>query len=239
MKSMINVSKGWNEKQKKINVLLPDQKTFAKGIDLLLEMHSLLHDKKVYKITTETYYDDLWENLKDETCRIISKKETSILWDIWHISRIEDIVSNILIGRKETVFNKEIQTKLNIKIKDTGNAMTYSEIESLNKDINIKGLREYRIKVGKSTQKIIKSMEFSDIKRKVEKEQLEKIKQSGGVIDDPKSIWLLDFWGRKNMLGLINMPITRHQIVHLNDCFKIKQRYNHTEPAKNRKPLRD
>ena len=57
-------------------------------------------------------------------------------------------------------------------------------------------------------------------------EQLEKIKQNGGVIDNPKSIWLLDFWGRKNILGLINMPITRHQIVHLNDCFKIKQRYN-------------
>jgi len=121
---------------------------------------------------------------------------------------------------------EEIQTKLNTGIKDTGNAMTCSEIESFNKSINIKELKEYRVKVGKSTQKIIKGMEFSDVKRKVEKEQLEKIKQNGGVTDDPKSIWLLDFWGRKNILGLINMPITRHQIVHLNDCFKIKQKYN-------------
>jgi hypothetical protein len=223
---MINVSKGWNEKQKNLNVLLPNQKTFEKGINLLLEMHSLLHDKKVYKITFKTFYDDLWENMKDETCRIISNKETSILWNIWHITRIEDIISNIVIGRKETIFNKEIQTKLNIKIKDTGNAMTYSEIESFNKSINIKELKDYRIKVGKSTQKIIKAIGFSDIKRKVEKEQLEKIKLNGGVIDNPKSIWLLDFWGRKNILGLINMPITRHQIVHLNDSFKIKQKYN-------------
>jgi len=223
---MINVSKGWNENQKKLNILLPNQKTFKKGIDLLLEMHSLLHDKKVSRTNSETYYDNLWEKMKDETCRIISNKETSILWNIWHITRIEDIISNIIIGKKETVFNKEIQTKLNIKIKDTGNAMTCSEIESFNKSINIKELKEYRIKVGKLTQKIIKAMEFSDIKRKVEKEQLEKIKQNGGVIDNPKSIWLLDFWGKKNILGLINMPITRHQIVHLNDCFKIKQKYN-------------
>jgi len=223
---VINVSKGWNEKQKDLNALLPNQETFAKGIDLLLEMHSLLHDKKVYKITTETFYDNLWENMKEETCKIISNKETSILWNIWHITRIEDIVSNILIGKKETVFNKEIQTKLNIKIKDTGNAMTYSEIESFNKAINIKELKNYRVKVGKSTQKIIKAMEFSDVKRKVEKEQLKKIKQDGGVTDDQKSVWLLDFWGRKNIVGLIMMPITRHQIVHLNDCFKIKQKYN-------------
>jgi hypothetical protein len=223
---MINVSKGWNESQKNVNVLLPNQETFAKGINILLGMHSLLHDKKVYKNTAETFYDDLWENLKEDTCKIISNKETSILWNIWHITRIEDIVSNILIGKRETIFNEEIQAKLNIIIKDTGNAMTYSEIESFNNNININGLKEYRIKVGKSTQKIIKAIEFNDTKRKVEKEQLEKIKQNGGVIDDPKSIWLLDFWGRKNVLGLINMPITRHQVVHLNDCFRIKQKYN-------------
>jgi hypothetical protein len=223
---MINVSKGWNEKQKNLNVLLPNQKTFAKGIKLLLEMHSMLHDKKVYKITPETFYDDLWENMKEETCKIISNKETSILWNIWHITRIEDLVSNTLIGNKETIFNREIQTKLGMKIKDTGNAMTYSEIESLNKNINIKELKEYRVKVGKSTKKIIESLEFNDIKRKMEKEQLEKIKQNGGVTDNPKSIWLLDFWGKKNVLGLIMMPITRHQVVHLNDSFKIKQKYN-------------
>jgi uncharacterized protein YhaN len=223
---MINVSKGWNDNQKNLKVFLKNQKTFVKGKNLLLEMHSLLHDKKVYKTTLETFYDSLWENMKDETCKVISDKKTSILWNIWHITRIEDIVSNIIIGNKETIFNNEIQAKLNIKIKDTGNAMTHSEIESLNKNINIKELKGYRIKVGKSTQKIIKNLEFTDIKRKVEKEQLEKIKQNGGVIDDPKLIWLLDFWGKKNILGLIMMPITRHQIVHLNDCFKIKQKYN-------------
>jgi len=223
---MINVSKGWNESQKNLTILLPKQETFAKGINLLLEMHSLLHDKKATKTTSETFYDDLWENMKDETCRVISSKETSILWNIWHITRIEDIVSNILIGKKETVFNKEIQAKLNIKIEDTGNAMTYSEIESFNNSISIRELKEYRVKVGKSTQKVIKAMEFSDVKREVEKEQLEKIKLNGGVTDDPKSIWLLDFWGKKNVLGLIMMPITRHQIVHLNDSFRIKQKYN-------------
>ena len=223
---MINVSKGWNENQKNLMGFLKNQKTFVKGINLLLEMHSLLHDKKIYKTTTETFYDNLWKNMKEETCKIISDKETSILWNIWHITRIEDIISNIIIGNKETIFNNKIQEKLNIKIKDTGNAMTRSEIESFNKNINIKELNGYRVKVGKSTQKIIETLEFTDIKRKVKKEQLEKIKQNNGVTDDPKSIWLLDFWGKKNILGLIMMPITRHQIVHLNDCFKIKQKYN-------------
>ena len=101
-------------------------------------MYGLLHDKKVYKYTNDTIYDMLWNNLKEWTCKIISNKETSIIWNIWHITRIEDIVVNILIGNTDEVLNNEIQTKLNVNIKDTGNAMGYNEIESLNKNINIK-----------------------------------------------------------------------------------------------------
>jgi hypothetical protein len=83
-------AKNWNEKQKNLLLYLSNQKTFSKGIILLFELHSLLHDKKVYKITTETYYSQLWENLDDKLFKIISNKETSILWNIWHITRIED-----------------------------------------------------------------------------------------------------------------------------------------------------
>jgi hypothetical protein len=65
---MINVSEGWNEKQRNLNISLSKENTFNKGIKLLLEMHSLLHDKKVYSIQNETYYYKLWENLKEKTC---------------------------------------------------------------------------------------------------------------------------------------------------------------------------
>jgi hypothetical protein len=104
--------------------------------------------------------------------------------------------------------------------------MDYDEIKFLNKNINIKSLKDYRLRVGKQTQKIIKSLEYVDMKRTVEKKQLGKIMENGGLLENEKSKWLLDFWGRKNILGLIMMPITRHQTVHLNDCFNIKEKYN-------------
>jgi len=223
---MINVSKGWNEKQSGLKMLLSDQKTFDKGKELLLEMHSLLHENRVYKNESETYYDNLWENLGEETCRMISARETSILWNIWHITRIEDIVANTLIGNREEIFDEAIQTKLNIAIRDTGNAMTHADMELFDRSISVKALKDYRVKTGRSTRKTIEGLEYSDVKRKTEKGQLEKIKQNGGVTYNEKSIWLLDFWGKKNVLGLIMMPITRHQIVHLNDCFRIKERDN-------------
>jgi len=214
----------WTIKQNNLKKLLSKEETFNDGIKLLLNMHSILHDKKVYNNKDDTIYNVLWENLKNETCKIITSKETSILWDIWHITRIEDIVANIIIGNTEEVLNAEIQEKLNIKIRDTGNAMNKEEIELFNKNVNIKALNEYRIKVGKQTVKIIKGLTFSDMKRKPEKKQLDKIMKSGGLLEKEKSKWLLDFWGSKNILGLIMMPITRHQTLHLNDCFNIKER---------------
>ena len=214
----------WTINQNNLKKYLSKKETFNDGIKLLLDMHSILHDKKVYGKKEDTLYNKLWKNLTKETCKIITKKETSILWDIWHITRIEDIVGNIIIGNTEEVLDDEARETLNVKIRDTGNAMSKEEIELFNENINIKSLNEYRIKVGKQTVKIIKGLKFSDMKRKPEKEQLAKIMNNGGLLEKEKSKWLLGFWSNKNILGLIMMPITRHQTMHLNDCFSIKER---------------
>lgn len=220
------IPESWTEKQNNLKKLLSKENTFDEGIILLLDMHNLLHDKTIYKNNVDTIYNILWNDLKEETCKIISNKETSIIWNIWHITRIEDIVSNILIGNTEEILSKEIMDKLSIDIRDTGNAMDINEIELLNKNMNIKELKKYRITVGKRTKEIIKKLKYGDMKRKIGKNQLNKIMETGGLLEHSKSKWLLDFWGSKNVLGLILMPITRHQTLHLNDCYNIKEKYN-------------
>jgi hypothetical protein len=35
---------------------------------------------------------------------------------------------------------------------------------------------------------------------------------------------LLDYWGRRTIAGLLLMPATRHNIVHLNEAARIKQK---------------
>jgi hypothetical protein len=64
----------WTAKQNNLKILLSKKETFEDGVKLLLEMHGLLHDKKVYNNSEETIYNRLWENLKEETCKIISNK---------------------------------------------------------------------------------------------------------------------------------------------------------------------
>jgi hypothetical protein len=53
-------------------------------------------------------------------------------------------------------------------------------------------------------------------------ESVGRILDEGGVTGHKDSLWLLDFWGKKTVAGILLMPITRHQILHLNDSMKLK-----------------
>jgi hypothetical protein len=114
------------------------------------------------------------------------------------------------------------------RVKDTGNAMTDEEINRLSNEVSMDGLKRYRSAVGKRTKEIVESLRQEDMKQGVEKSRLTRILNEGGVIQHKDSIWLLDFWGRKNIAGIFLMPITRHQVVHLNDCQKLKEKCKRT-----------
>jgi hypothetical protein len=61
------------------------------------------------------------------------------------------------------------------------------------------------------------------MKRKFDKHSLQRILEEGAVLDVEASNWLIVFWGRKNVSGIILMPVTRHHIVHLNESLREKK----------------
>lgn len=155
--------------------------------------------------------DNLFKELKD--C-----KNENIIWNLWHIMRIEDLIVNILICEKESILNEKLKNELNISITDTGNSITKEEIKKFAKNINIKKLKYYSNKIKKNTINLTKRLKAEDIKRKINKINLEKIINECGVTKD--NLWLIDYWSKKDIAGLLLMPLSRHIIVHLNQCYK-------------------
>jgi hypothetical protein len=45
----------WTIKQNNLKIFLSKEQTFDDGIKLLLEMHGIFHDKKVYKTTAKQF----------------------------------------------------------------------------------------------------------------------------------------------------------------------------------------
>lgn len=219
---MCNITKHWNAKQSLLKQALKEGKA-DESKALLYELHSIVHSSVVYKKGDPSYLDEIFCDLSDKAFRSMPAKETStIAWNIWHITRIEDITASILIADLEQVLNDSWQNKLNTGIKDTANAMSRDEIIAFSNEINMQELRNYRNAVGFNTKQIIENLGQKDLKPKTDMERIKRVLLEGGVIEHPDSIWLLDFWAKKNIAGLLLMPVTRHQIVHLNACKKLK-----------------
>lgn len=222
---MFSVTKCWNPKQALLREIITKKDRFGETKALMLELHSLVHTKEVYENSTLSYYEEILADVNDENFSLMpTVKNATIAWDIWHITRIEDITSSIFINNDEQVFNDLWQKKLGTKVTDTGNAMTDEEIINFSKELSLSELINYRNKVGRKTRKIIESLDFSDMKRKFTDEQSQRVMNEKCLLEHLDSIWLKDFWGRKTVAGIILMPMTRHQIVHLNDCIDIINR---------------
>jgi len=78
--------------------------------------------------------------------------------------------------------------------------------------------------VGRKTREIIIEFRPEDLKRKMEPARLQRIMDEGAVVDDERASWLIDFWGRKNVAGILLMPVTRHHIVHLNESMSARRK---------------
>ena len=227
---MFSVANDWNPVQARLKEVISDPGRFGESINLCLYLHSIVHSSRVSHpdmastpLKAPTYLDAIWDGLTREAFETMpTVKDVTVAWNIWHVTRIEDITSNILITDADQVLNGEWRERLNTAVCDTGNAMTDEEILSLSRSLNMAELKNYRDAVGKKTVEILSDLEYSDLKRKIKPESVARILAEGGVTEHKDSIWLLDFWGRKNVAGILLMPITRHQIGHLNDCMKLK-----------------
>ncbi|WP_288679696.1 hypothetical protein [uncultured Brachyspira sp.] len=199
-------------------------KYFDKNNKLALmhkELNKIIRKLEMWEISKNLFIN-LYLELKNKIDNLFKElndyKNENIIWNLWHIMRIEDLIVNILICEKESILNEKLKNELNISITDTGNSLTKEEIKKFAKNINIKKLKYYSDKISENTINLIKRLKAEDIKRKINKINLEKIINGCGVTKD--NLWLIDYWGKKDIAGLLLMPLSRHIIVHLNQCYK-------------------
>ena len=149
----------------------------------------------------------------------------NIAYSIWHIFRIEDIVAHTLVnGDEEVFFSWNYQSRINSPIITTGNELVKEQISDFTKQLDLDELYSYVTDVKKSTEEIIRSLTYGDLKTKVSDERREKLIASGVVSTDENAVWLIDYWCKKDVRGLIQMPFSRHWIMHIEACQRVKNK---------------
>jgi hypothetical protein len=216
--------KTWNAQQQILGRLLNKGEDFPRAIELFLFQHAVLHIREMAQVSFPTFEDEIWEGLSEAAARSIPPKaEHSIAWIFWHLTRIEDITMNLLVAGTAQLFEQEgWLARLGVTDKDTGNAMSEERIVALSQAVELQALRAYRRLVGRRTREIVRALQPGDLKQKVEPARLERILTEGAV--EPAAIGLIEYWGGRTVAGLLLMPPTRHNLVHLNEAERIKQK---------------
>ena len=127
------------------------------------------------------------------------------------------------IVKQEDRFGEAIELCLSMHALAHG-SLTDDEIVALSRSLDKDELKKYRKDVGERTAEILRGLGPADMRRKFPPERVRRILDEGGLTEHPDSIWLLDFWGKKDVAGIILMPFTRHQLGHLNDSLRLRSR---------------
>jgi hypothetical protein len=214
----------WNANQQVLQRLLTKGEDFPHAIDLFLSQHARLHAREMIQSDSPTFEDEIWEDLSESAARLIPRGcEHSIAWNFWHLARIEDVTMNLLVAGTPQLFEAEgWQPRLNVTDRDTGNAMQEPRIAEISARIDLIALRSYRTAVGRRTRQVVQALQPTDLKKKTDPTRLKQVLDQGAV--EEAAYGLIEYWGGRTIAGLLLMPPTRHNFVHLNEMLRLKQK---------------
>lgn len=215
------MNKEWSELNKTMQAQLKKEITFSEGMETLLSLRDSLFSELLdmkRKLNREEFSAIPFLN-KD------GYHSKTIAYSIWHIFRIEDIVAHTLIAKDEQViFRDDYQKRINSPIITTGNELIGLQIAEFSSKLNLEELYLYAADVKTSTEKILSMLSYRELKKKLGEEDKDRLRALQVVSTDENANWLIDYWCEKNIRGLIQMPFSRHWIMHIEACMRIRNK---------------
>jgi len=149
--------------------------------------------------------------------------EHSIAWILFHVARIEDIAMNTLVAGTPQLFVREgWANKLKVAVRHSANKMDGRSVAALSAQIDIVALRSYRQSVGRRTREIVRKLKPEELRQKVDTARLQRVMDEGALV--PEATEIANYWGKRTIAGLLLMPATRHNFLHLNEALRIRQK---------------
>lgn len=213
------MNREWSELNKTVQLQLKKEETFAQGIETLLALRQALMDELIH-MKEELSRTEFSAMPFPKAAGYHSK---TIAYSIWHIFRIEDIAANSLIRQDKEVLCS-FREKIGAPIITTGNELVGQQIVDFSKSLDLEPLYEYALAVKESTDTLLKNLSCHDLKRKFDDTDKERLRALQVVSTDESACWLIDFWCGKNIRGLIQMPFSRHLIMHIEASIRIKNK---------------
>ncbi len=215
------MNKEWSELNKTMQTQIKKKDTYIYGISTLFELRNRLMQTII----------SFKNNLSREDFNAIpfinadGYHSKTIAYSLWHIFRIEDIVAHTLINCDEQIFfSGNYKDRMNSPIITTGNELVKNEISDFSKQLDINALYSYISEVKESTDDILRELTYQMLKQRISAERREILQKMNVVSSDENASWLIDYWCGKDIRGLIQMPFSRHWIMHIEASLRIENK---------------
>lgn len=211
----------WSEMNKLLQLQLKKESTFSQGIATLLDLRNLVFEE----ITAFKNDLDKKEFSAMPFMNANGYHNKTIAYSLWHIFRIEDIVAHTLIkGDEQVFFSGDYQKKTASSIITTGNELAKAQISEFSEKLDLNALYNYITEVKDKTDVLLKELSFSDLKRKITDNDRKRLVELNVVSNDENAVWLIDYWCNKDVGGLVQMPFSRHWIMHVEASLRIEEK---------------
>lgn len=207
----------WSELNKTMQAQLKKKDTFHAGVDTLLTLRETLMSQLISiknELTPAEFSAMPFPDAKGYHSKTIA-------YSIWHIFRIEDIVVHSLILQDEELL-WECQNSIGTAMTTTGNELAGRQIAEFSRELDIDALYRYADRVKHSTDAWLRRLAYEELNRRFDSGDKARLQELQVVSPDESACWLLDYWCGKTVRGLLQMPLSRHWIMHIEASLRIR-----------------
>ncbi len=190
--------------------------------EFVLRQHAITHSAELSGGTADSLGDDPFEEMTDDQVRRQVHGLNSIAWLIWHIARLEDVVTNTILARHSQVLDEgDWPERLRVQRRDIGAEMTPREVRELSAVIDIPSLRAYRVAIGRSTRAWIQSLSATGWDNVIPEEGVRDALTQGALIDKARPIG--DVWLKRPKPWFLYWEIIGHNFMHLGQALWVRR----------------
>jgi len=219
----MDARKNWTQRQDQLRKALTSKTHFDEAIELFLSQHAAVHTAEISGNSGWSLHDEVLAGLNDESLRRVPRLgQNSIVWLLWHITRIEDMTINTLVFGQPQIWNSIWAERLAFPLPDCGASMDELEVADFSARICAPALIEYRAAVGASTRQVVSCLSAAQAREIVLIPTVQKLVDEGSI--SLKANWLFEYYTNRTRAFFLTRTATSHNFIHLNEAGRIARK---------------
>lgn len=162
------------------------------ALDLIMLRYDAIHTG---------FVDQLFQGATDDQVRQQPHGANSIVWLVWHATRVEDAaVNRFVVDGRQVLDEGDWNRRMSLARRDVGPGMTTDDVKALSARIDVPALRAYQAAVAERTRSVAATLPPASWDEIVPPARIREVVAADGLLVDAGR-WVGEFWATGRSRG--------------------------------------